>query len=140
MSDIADKHHAEPSHADPHKDQEHHVLPIRTYLTIFAILMILLVVTVAVAFVHLGEFNLIVAMMIAIIKAALVVLFFMHVKYSSRLVQVYVVAGFLWVGIMFAFTFADYATRQWTPNSRGWTDEVRQAREAGGVPVRHAAE
>ena len=132
MNDAEHKHH---------DDQEHHVLPVRTYLVIFAILMVLLVLTVAVAFVHLGPFNIVVAMTVAIVKATLVVLFFMHVKYSSRLTQVFVVAAFLWLGIMFVFTFADYATRQWTPNSRGWNDDVlRRTREAEGMPVRHGTE
>jgi cytochrome c oxidase subunit 4 len=126
--------------AGSHSDQEHHVLPVRTYLVIFAILMVLLFLTVAVAFINLGPFNIVVAMTIAIVKATLVVLYFMHVKYSSRLTQVYVVAAFLWLGIMFVFTFADYSTREWTPNSRGWTDDVRQTRETGGVPVRHGTE
>ena len=117
-----------------------HISPKSTYYAIFAALMVLTAITVFVAFINLGSFNFPVALAIAITKATLVILFFMHVKYSSRLTQVFVVAGFVWVGIMFAFTFADYATREWTPNSRGWTDEVRQVREAGGMPVRHATE
>jgi cytochrome c oxidase subunit 4 len=97
--------------------------------------MVLLFLTVAVAFINLGPFNIIVAMTVAIVKATLVVLFFMHVKYSSRLTQVYVVAAFLWVAIMFSFTFADYATREWTPNSRGWNDDViRRTAERSGLP------
>jgi len=118
-----------------HSDQEHHVLPVRTYLIIFGILMVLLFLTVAVAFINLGPFNIVVAMSVAIVKATLVVLFFMHVKYSSRLTQVYVVGGLLWVAIMFSFTFADYVTREWTPNSRGWNDDViRRTAERSGLP------
>jgi cytochrome c oxidase subunit 4 len=116
-------------------DKEHHILPVRTYLVIFAILMVLLVLTVAVAFVNLGPFNIIVAMSIAVIKAVMVVLFFMHVKYSSRLTQVFVVASLLWVAIMFGLTLADYDTRAWSPNSRGWNEEVlRQTRQGPGMP------
>ena len=130
--------HADKNH---HADQEHHILPVRTYLVIFAILMALLVLTVGVAFINLGPVNIVVAMTVAIVKATLVVLFFMHVRYSSRLTQIFVVAAFLWLGIMFVFTFADYATRAWTPNSRGWNDDVlTRTREAEGMPVRHGTE
>jgi cytochrome c oxidase subunit 4 len=55
--------------------------------------------------------NTVVALTIAVIKATLVVLYFMHVRYSTRLIWVIVVAGFFWLGIMFVFTLSDYLTR-----------------------------
>src|SRR3989337_566363 len=58
--------------------------------------------------------------LLATIKAALVVLFFMHVKYASRLTKIFVCAAFLWLAILFALTFADYVTRGWLPHSSGW--------------------
>ena len=88
-----------------------HVSPLSTYLSIFAALMVLSAITVGAAFINLGVFNPIVALTIAIIKATLVILFFMHVKYSSRLTKITVVLSFFFVAILFAETFMDYATR-----------------------------
>ena len=88
-----------------------HVSPLSTYLSIFAALMVLSAITVAAAFVNLGSLNPVVAMAIAVLKATLVILFFMHVKYSSRLTKITVVMSFFFVAILFAETFMDYATR-----------------------------
>lgn len=88
-----------------------HVSPLSTYLSIFAALMVLSAITVGAAFINLGALNPIVALAIAIIKATLVILFFMHVKYSSRLTKITVVLSFFFVAILFAETFMDYATR-----------------------------
>ena len=88
-----------------------HVSPIKVYIGIFAALMVLSAITVGAAFVNLGIFNPIVALTIAVIKATLVILFFMHVKYSSRLTKITVVLSFFFVAILFAETFMDYATR-----------------------------
>src|SRR5687768_3372844 len=84
------------SNQDPHG--EFHV-SMATYTIVFAALMVLLVVTVVAAFIDLGEANMIVAMIIATVKAALVVLYFMHVKFASRLTKVFVVASCLWLVI-----------------------------------------
>ena len=75
--------------------------------------MVLLLLTVAVAQFHLGWFGVVVALTIAIVKAVLVVLYFMHLRYSSRLTWVFAGAGFVWLLLMFAFTFADYLSRGW---------------------------
>src|SRR4051794_22040207 len=80
------------SNADPHAG--HHV-PMSTFNIVIILLMVLLIVTVIAAFIPLGELNMLVAMTIACIKALLVILFFMHVKYSSRLTKVFVAASFL---------------------------------------------
>jgi cytochrome c oxidase subunit 4 len=112
-----------PDLPEEHSATEH--VSLATYLIVFAALMVLLIITVAVAFyVHAGDLNLIIALVIATIKAALVVLFFMHVKYASRLTKIFVCAAFLWLAILFAFTFADYVSRDWQPNSRGWVDQA----------------
>src|SRR5690349_6280861 len=93
-----------------------HVLPKKTYYTIFAALMVLLALTVLVAEINLGRtLNIIIALTIAIVKATLVVLYFMHVKFSSRLVWVFAAAGFFWFLILVAFTLSDYASRDWLP-------------------------
>ncbi len=89
-----------------------HIVPIATYLKVFAALVVLLVATVLVAQVHLGAFNTPVALAIAAAKALVIVLFFMHVRYAAPLVRVFAAAGFLWLGIMFVLTFADLLTRR----------------------------
>jgi cytochrome c oxidase subunit 4 len=89
----------------------HHVTPIRDYLLVFLALMVLTAITVAVAFVDLGAWNDIVAMSIALLKATLVVLIFMHVRYSARLSKVSVVSGVLWLIILIGLTLSDYMTR-----------------------------
>jgi cytochrome c oxidase subunit IV len=91
---------------------EPHIVPRRVYFTIFAILAALLVVTVAAAEVHLGYFNTPVAMLIALAKAVLIVMFFMHVRYASPLVQVFSAGGFVWLVILFVLTFSDILTRR----------------------------
>ena len=62
-----------------------------------------------------GPLNAVVALTIAVVKATLVVLYFMHVRYSGRLVWLVIVAALLWLVIMFAITFSDYWTRAWQP-------------------------
>ena len=88
-----------------------HVVPVKIYLGVFAILMIGTAITVAVAFVNLGVFNPIVALLIACIKAVFVILFFMHVRYSTRLTWAVVVSGFFWLLILLSLTLGDYLTR-----------------------------
>ena len=92
---------------------QHHVVPTRIYYAIFATLMVLTGVTVAVAYVDLGPWNAVAAVAIACFKAMIVVLYFMHVKYSSRLITLTVIAGLYWMGILFALTLGDYLTRAW---------------------------
>ena len=88
-----------------------HVTPIRVYLMVFGILMVGTALTVWAAFLDLGMFNDIVAMAIAVTKATFVVLYFMHVKHSTRLTKITVMAGFLWLAILVALTLSDYFTR-----------------------------
>src|SRR5262245_37453292 len=90
-----------------------HVVPTKIYYAIFIVLMVCTAITVAVAFVDLGPLNTIVAMTIAVFKATLVVLFFMHVKYSTRLTWAVVVGSVFWLAILLALTMADYLTRSW---------------------------
>ena len=91
-----------------------HVVSKKTYFGIFGALMILTILTVIVARIDLGHgWNDIVALTIAVIKALLVVLYFMHVRYSSRLTWVFVAAGFFWLAILIVLTLTDYASRGW---------------------------
>ena len=90
-----------------------HIAPRSLYYTVFAVLMVLTVVTVFAAGVDLGFMNTIVAMTIAVAKATVVVLFFMHVRWSTRLTWVVVAAGVFWLGILLALTMNDYLARAW---------------------------
>ncbi len=92
--------------------REHIVSP-KIYYAIFIALVVLTVVTWSIAKIDLGRMNAVVALTIAVIKATLVVLYFMHVRYSSRLTWVFVGAGFFWLAIMVALTLSDYMTRGW---------------------------
>ncbi|MCX8072132.1 MAG: cytochrome C oxidase subunit IV family protein [Candidatus Binatia bacterium] len=90
-----------------------HVVPTRVYFAIFLALMVLTAITVAVAYVDLGIFNNVVALGIACTKASLVILYFMHVRYSDHLVKLSVLIGILFLAILFGFTLADPLTRDW---------------------------
>jgi cytochrome c oxidase subunit 4 len=90
-----------------------HIVPTRVYYTIFVILMLCTLLTVWVAFLDLGTLNTVAALAIAVFKTTLVVLFFMHVKYSTRLTWVVVIGSVFWLGILLALTMGDYLTRGW---------------------------
>src|ERR671927_2022632 len=91
-----------------------HIVPVRVYVTIFLVLLVGTALTVAAAFVDFPwKFNTIIALTIAVAKATFVVLYFMHVRYSSRLVWVIVASALFWIGILFALTFSDYWTGGW---------------------------
>jgi cytochrome c oxidase subunit 4 len=92
--------------------REHIVSP-KVYFAVFTALAVLTVVTWSVAKLDLGLLNVVVALTIAVIKATLVVLYFMHVRWSSRLTWIFVCAGFFWLAIMVALTLSDYLTRGW---------------------------
>jgi cytochrome c oxidase subunit 4 len=88
-----------------------HVVSIRAYLLVFGALLVLLIATVGADLVNLGIMNTIIAFGIAGLKAALVAIFFMHLKFSSRLIWVFAGAGVFWLAIMVTLTLNDYLTR-----------------------------
>ena|SRR5436190_23780461 len=90
-----------------------HIVPTRTYYVIFGILMLCTYLTVQIAFFDLGILNTVAALTIAVLKAVLVVLFFMHVKYSTRLTWAVVIGGIFWLAILLTLTLSDYTTRAW---------------------------
>ena len=92
-----------------------HIVSRKIYFIIFGALMVGTGLTIWVANFDLGRWNAVVALSIAVIKATLVVLYFMHVRYSSKLTWVFVAAGLMWLIILFALTLADYMTRPWVP-------------------------
>ena len=90
-----------------------HILPKRTYYAIYAILMVCTYLTWQVAYFDLGAFNTVAALGIAVFKAALVILFFMHVRDSPRLTWAVVIGGIFWLGLLLALTMSDYLSRGW---------------------------
>lgn len=98
--------------------EEHIGIP--GYLVVFGILFVGTIVTYLIALIDLEwifpGMNTLVALLIAFFKMSCVVLFFMHVRWSSKLVKLSAVAGFFWLAIMFAFTMQDYVTRSITGN------------------------
>jgi cytochrome c oxidase subunit IV len=90
-----------------------HISSIQTNITVFVALLVLLFATVGAAHLPLGPLHFPTAMTIAAVKAVLIILFFMHVKYSHRLTGVISVASFLWLGIMITLTLSDYLSRGW---------------------------
>lgn len=111
----------EEHHAEGH---DHHIVPLSTYYKIFGWLMFFLLVTVGAAEVDMANFgvpwaNIIIALAVAVTKAVLIVLYFMHVKFSSRLVKICAVVAYFFLLIMFLETYADYFTRGWLDSTVG---------------------
>jgi len=96
-----------------HTDHSTHIVPVSTYIFVFLALIVGTVITWQVALIDLGRFNVIVALTIAVSKATLVILFFMHVKYSPRLTKLVVLSGVFWLIILLTVTEADLLTRTW---------------------------
>ena len=88
-----------------------HVVSLKIYIAVFVSLLVGTALTVGAASVDMGVWNTPVALTIAVIKATLVILFFMHVRYSSRLTQLIVAASIFWLGIMLTLTLSDYFFR-----------------------------
>jgi cytochrome c oxidase subunit 4 len=109
---MENSHSAHTAHAHP---------TVGLYLAVFGALMVFTAITVAVAFVNLGPLNNVVALGIAFTKTILVVLFFMHVHYSSRLTKIFAAAGFFFLAILISFTVSDMQVRHPAPQSKGWT-------------------
>ena len=107
------------------KVEHSHAHPIRMYFLTFIVLVVLMALTVFMAEHHVGPegvsaYNNLIAMAIACAKATLVILFFMHVKFSSQLTKLFAILGFMWFALMF-LTFGDYMTRPREQVS-GWED------------------
>src|SRR5439155_497719 len=103
---------AQHTHGASGEHPGHHVVPLRVYMYNFTALMVLLVLTLVAAMYDLGEWNVVIAITIAVIKAVLVVLYFMHLRWSSLLVRVFGGAAIFWLVILFALTLGDYFTRR----------------------------
>jgi cytochrome c oxidase subunit IV len=88
-------------------------VPVRVYLRTGAALLVLLALTVGVSQFHLGRLNILITLLIAVVKAALVALFFMHLRYRSSVMRLFAVSGLVWLTIMIALTLSDFLHRGW---------------------------
>jgi len=88
-----------------------HIVPIRVYVSIFTALLVLTLLTVGVALIDLGRLNIVVALVIATFKATLVLLYFMHLRYSTRLPWLAVAGGFFWLAVLIVLSMSDVLTR-----------------------------
>jgi len=108
-----------------------HIVPVKNYVAVFLSLLILTALTTKVAYVDMGQtaigrthvidWNTVAALVIAVVKMLLVVLFFMHVKYSPGLTRLVIVAAFFWLAILIALTLSDVLTRGWPGSPQPWT-------------------
>ncbi|MFN3728889.1 MAG: cytochrome C oxidase subunit IV family protein [Fimbriimonadaceae bacterium] len=110
-------------HDETHSSGEHHVHPISMYIKVMLILTVGMVLTIWASYIHVGAqgsslWNNVIAVSIALAKTAFVVLFFMHVRYGTKLIKMWAAAGFVWFLLMFLI-LADYVTRPWEP-VEGW--------------------
>src|SRR5262245_12626302 len=93
-----------------------HIVQPRVYVMIFLALLVGTILTAWVAYYDFpGPLNAIVALTIAVIKATLVILYFMHVRYSPKLISLIIAAALFWMALLFALTISDYSTRAWLP-------------------------
>jgi cytochrome c oxidase subunit IV len=103
-----------------------HVIPKSTYFMIFGALLVLTGVTTGVAYINLGPWNTVVALVIACFKATLVLLFFMHLRWSTQLNRVVILSALLWLVILIGITSIDFLSRSWTPMAEGWESSASQ--------------
>jgi cytochrome c oxidase subunit 4 len=113
--------HAHAGHDhDAHGAHEHHIVPVSTYLKVITFLMVLLILTLVAAYFDLGALNLPIAMFIAIAKAAAVMYYFMHLKWSSKLVRLFATIAFAFLSVLFVFSLNDYIGRGWLGMPGPW--------------------
>jgi cytochrome c oxidase subunit 4 len=104
----------QPAHEQPqHAEHEHHITPPGVYIVIFLTLLVFTALTVGASYIEMGIFNPVIALAIGVIKATLVVLFFMGVKYSTKLTKLTVFAGLFTFMALVGMTLADYFSRAW---------------------------
>ncbi len=90
-----------------------HVVSVKVYVAVFVTLLVMTAATTAISGFDLGPWNTVVALGIAVFKASLVVLFFMHARYSPRLTHMVILAGLFWLALLLLITFSDFASRGW---------------------------
>ena len=110
---MTEQHHHDPSNVTNPEHAEHHIVTPVTYGIVFATLLVFTGLTVIAAYVDMGIFNPVVALLIATIKAVIVILFFMHVKFQSKLIKMTVACGFFTFLVLITMTLSDYMSRAW---------------------------
>ncbi len=90
-----------------------HVVSVKVYVAVFVTLLVMTAATTAISGIDLGPWNTVVALGIAVFKASLVVLFFMHARYSPRVTHMVILAGLFWLALLLLITFSDFASRGW---------------------------
>jgi cytochrome c oxidase subunit IV len=98
-----------------------HVPKVGILVAVWAALIVLTATTAAVSFLELGEWNIVVALLIALLKASMVAWIFMGVRYATTLTKLFCVAGLVWLTILILITFSDYSSRTWTYQAQPWT-------------------
>lgn len=107
------QHHDDPTNVTNPEHDEHHIVSPLQYSFVYLALLVGTGLTVIAAYIDLGVFNPVVALAIACIKAVIVILFFMHVKYQSRLIKMTVASGFFTFAVLIVMTLSDYISRAW---------------------------
>jgi cytochrome c oxidase subunit IV len=134
------------AHGDGHDDGavHSHISPVNFYLAIFGALIFFTLLTVGLSYVHLGPLNLAIAILIASMKAALVVVFFMHLNHDNRFNAVAFVGGLLFIGVFFAYTLNDTDRRQDELNDASgnhvYLGEADEKQAPGGFVPKETAE
>jgi cytochrome c oxidase subunit IV len=103
---------------------QQHIVPLKLYVGVFLALLALTALTTGVAFIDLGPYNTVAALVIAVVKMSLVLLFFMHLKYSNGLNRIVIAASAFWLAILVMFSLADVLTRHWSPVASGWGPSI----------------
>lgn len=98
---------------EQHPQTHEHIDAVKTYALVFLALVAATIITTAVSFVDLGPFSVVVALAIAVCKMLLVVLFFMHVRHSTKLTKLVLAGGVLWLFILISMTYTDFGSRTW---------------------------
>jgi len=99
---------------------EETIVPAKTYYSVWGGLLLLLALTVSIAYIHLGWLNTFVSVSIAAVKALVIGMYFMHLRYSPRIMWLFAGIGFFWLLILFTLTFGDYLTRSFLPAPTVW--------------------
>jgi cytochrome c oxidase subunit IV len=98
------------------EEHRQHIIPVGIYVGIWASLMFLTALTTGVSFIELGDWNIVLALVIATVKGTLVVLFFMHLYYSTKLTKATMIAALFFLFLLLALSMTDYLTRPWLTN------------------------
>ena len=98
-----------------------HIPHVKALVAVWAALIVLTATTAAVSYIELGEWNIIVALLIAVTKASMVAWIFMGVRYSTNLTRLFCVAGLVWLSILILITYSDYSSRSWTYQPQPWS-------------------